>query len=250
MEYITNLLNQAWLWLTNHTSQLTLIVTVIMLIYVVISNRSFMKKVIEQINLLQKQTEKISEQTELLRKQVFGEIYPEAQVKDLRFFLPEREKHSANGFEKAQKDKEIPVGKEIKIPKEKEVELHLQWWMEKGQHLRIFSIGFLDSYEGKEYKGHPEIPRLTRSFIKGGDLGFRDVKDWHGHWTTEYPSRYVPEEECVVTSFEVIGKNVGKYPLAVHIAVNEAPKPKREILWVEVVDGKEFEEYIQELKRK
>ena len=179
------------------------------------------------------------------------EKYPEPQIKDLRFYLPEKRKHIVKGFEKAQKYKgEIPIGTEIKIPVGKEVEIHLQWCMKKGQHLRIVSIGFLDSYNGVEYEGHPEILCLTQSFIKEkrGGIGFRYIKDWHGHWTVEYlPFRYIPEDEVLVTSFDVIGKNKGKFPLAVHITVEEAPKLRKDVLWVKVVDEDEFEEFLQRL---
>ena len=50
------------------------------------------------------QTETLSAQTELLRKQLHGEVYDEAKVKDLHFLLPAKCQHEVEGFE--QKDEE------------------------------------------------------------------------------------------------------------------------------------------------
>jgi len=179
-------------------------------------------------------------QVYLLRNQVFGKIYSKAQVENVIFYLPEKRKHEVKGFEKAQKMRnETDIGKSVKIPTGKTVELHLKWIMKKKQHLRLVSIGSSGDYDKK-----PEILRLTRSFIKSGDPNWRSVKDWHGYWTTEYQSRYIPQDETVVASFEVIGRQIGKYNLQIRIWVEEAHHPHEEMLTVEVVEESEFDDYL------
>ena len=69
---------------------------------------------------------KVSKQTELLRKQVFGELYDKAQIKDLEFYLPEKQKHVVEGFEQKE-DAEIYLGKSVSISVGYERELHIRW---------------------------------------------------------------------------------------------------------------------------
>ena len=59
-----------------------------------------------------KQIDKIADQTELLRKQIFGEVYEKAQIRDLRFYLPEKRKHPVASFESLQEEK-----KEVNLDK-------------------------------------------------------------------------------------------------------------------------------------
>lgn len=192
-----------------------------------------------QAKQLAAQTERLSKQTELLRRQLFGEVYEEARIRDLRFFLPDKRKHPVAGFEGIQKEKEeVNLGKEVKVTQGRETELHVQFWMDDPQKLRAISWGFIDNFKGKECLDHPEVLRLQRAFVVEKTSQFeREIyKDWHGRWHMEFPfSRFLPKDEVYVLCFIVKGDKDGKFPLAVNIRTEEAMNPFREELWVEVV---------------
>jgi len=176
-------------------------------------------------------------QTNLLRKQIFGEVYPEAQIRDLEFYLPERRKHSVDYFSQQQKeDKEVSLGEEIKIQKGKEIELLVRFWLDAPQTLRIISFGFLDEL-GEKYGGHPVVVKNTRAFVKKEIFPFprHESIDWHDHYTIEYLNpRRITKDECMVISFIVKGDKEGEFPIAFHIHTDEAKEPYRGILWVSV----------------
>ena len=202
------------------------------LIYLVISGR-------KQAEKLATQTKSISDQTELLRKQVFGEVYDEAKIRNLQFYLPERRKRCVTGFESIQEEKEeVELGKKVEVANGSEVEIHVQFWMDAPQKLRSISWGFPDTFNGEEYTNHPTIGRLQRAFkVKETSRFEREIyMDWHGHWHMEFPfSRFLPKDECYVLCFIVKTNSSGKFPLAFNIRTEEAQNPYRENLWVEVV---------------
>lgn len=195
------------------------------LIYAIISGR--------------KQIEKLATQTELLRKQIFGEVYDEAQIKNLQFFLPEKRKFPAMGFEDVQNEnEETRLGKEAKVHKGKETDLHVQFLIDAPQRFRFISWGFSDMFDGIPYKDHPTITKYKRAFIVEELSHFvREItKDWHGNWRMEYPfPRFLPRGECFVICFTIIGDTVGKFPLTFEISSEEAPEPFVGTLWVEIV---------------
>ncbi len=186
-----------------------------------------------------KQVDKIADQTELLRKQIFGEVYEEARIRDLQFYLPTRRKHPVKGFEGMQKETdEVNLGKKLEVKSNSELEIHVQFWMDAPQRLRAISWGFLDKFNGEEYENHPTIPKLQRAFVMKKTSQFeREIyMDWHGHWHMEFPfSRFFPKDECYVLCFIVQSNSNGKFPLAFSIRTEEAKNDYTEILWVEVV---------------
>lgn len=186
-----------------------------------------------------KQINKIAEQTELLRKQIFGEIYETAQIRDLRFYLPEKRKHPVQGFEHLQEEKkEVNLGKEVEIRENNKTELHVQFWMDAPQRLRAIRWGFIDNPSNDETKEYPTIPRLRRAFVveKTSEFEREIYKDWHGHWHMEFPfSRFTPKDEVFVLCFAVQSKSNGRFPLEVSIRTEEAKKTYTETIWVKVV---------------
>ncbi len=180
---------------------------------------------------------KVSKQTELLTKQVFGELYDRAQISDLEFYLPEKQKHAVEGFEQKE-DAPIFLGKAISIPVGVERELHIRWRMAESQTLRGFVIGFYDKREGQSFgfKSKPETIDRTRAFVKKpyNSLPREEYIDYHGFYHCEYGhARRLPKNEYFVTSLKVKGKQEGKYLLNVEISVTEAPHPFKEDLEVE-----------------
>ncbi len=173
----------------------------------------------------------VAHQTRLLRKQIFGEVYSKPVIRGPEFYLPEKRKHIVKYFSERQKDdEEIPLGSKIEIPKKKEVELHVRFWLDAPQRLRIISFGFLN-----RLKGHPVVIKNIRAFVRKeyGTIPRCETKDWHDHYTIEYVNpRRMPKGECVVCSFSVKGYKEGRFPLAFNICTEEAREEFREKLWV------------------
>ena len=129
------------------------------------------------------------------------------------------------------------LGRQVRIEKGRETELHARFWMDAPQKLRAISWGFVDNLVGKDYEGHPEVLKLRRAFAVEKTSQFeREIyKDWHGHWHMEFPfSRFLPKDEVYVLCFIAKGDKEGKFPLAVNIRTEEAKNPFRGELWVEV----------------
>lgn len=172
---------------------------------------------------------KVSKQTELIREQVFGELYDRAQIKELQFYLPEKEKHLVEGFEQRE-DSETIIGNSITIPVNYERELHIRWKMAESQTLRSFTIGF----DGK-FKNKPRIVDRTRAFVKReySALPREEYIDYHGNYHCEYGHvRRLPKDETFVSSLKVKGVQMGQYNLTVEIFVAEAPHPFKGVLKV------------------
>ncbi len=181
-----------------------LVVLVITLVYILVTLRHTKK------------------QTDYLRKYVFGELYDYAQIKDLQFYLPEKEKHVVEGFEQKE-DKDTIIGNSITVPASYERELHIRWKMAESQTLRSFTIGF----DG-EFKSKPKIIDRITAFVKRelSLLPREEYIDYHGNYHCEYGhARRLPKDETFVTSLKVKGEQGGKYVLSVEIFVFEAPHP-------------------------
>ncbi len=153
---------------------------------------------------------KVSRQTELLRKQVFGELYDQAQIGDLQFYLPEKQKHVVEGF-KQKEDTETYLGKSISIPVGYERELHVRWKMTESQTLQRFIMGFHDKHDERSFgfKNKPEIVNRLRAFIKKpySLLPREEYIDYHGFYHCEYGhARRLLKNDCFVSSIKVQGK--------------------------------------------
>ena len=220
-----------WAGISAIAASLAALTAVGTLIYVIVTGR-------KQARQLADQTRGISVQTELLRKQIFGEVYEEAKIRGLEFFLPEKRKRAIHGFESLQQEKqELSLGKNVGIEQGREIELHVRFWMDAPQKLRAISWGFLDSLLGKNYEGHPEVLKLQRAFVVEKTSQFeREIyKDWHGHWHMEFAfSRFLPKDEAYYLCFIVKGDREGRFPLGFNVRTEEATNPFAEELWIEV----------------
>lgn len=201
------------------------------LIYAIKSGR-------KQAQNLATQTENISTQTELLRKQVFGEVYETAQIKDVMFFLPEKRKRVVAGFEHQQIDnEEVAIGNKVKIGLGSDTELHFKFTLAAPQRLRNISCGFLDRFEEKNYYAHPSITEYRRPFTieEFGPPERKVYRDWHGFWHIEflYP-RFLAKDDCFVVCFALTATNAGEFPFHLEITTEEARSPFKEVLWVQV----------------
>ena len=182
----------------------------------------------------------VAYQTHLLRRQIFGEVYQEAKIRNLEFFLPQRRKCEVKYFTDKQKEKdEFRVGEEIKILKGEEIELFVRFWLDAPQTLRIISFGFLDGSGDTNYEGHPIVLENTKRFLKKeiSPLPRAESIDWHGQYSIEYLNpRRMPKGHWMVISFFVKGDKEGKFPISFDICTDEAKRPYNKILWVNV-DG-------------
>jgi len=221
-----------WQIATGISAVVAALVVIGTLIYAIVSG-------IKQAKHISAQTESLSTQTELLRKQIFGEVYDSAQIRDVQFFLPEKRKCIAIGFEEQQmEDEEIARGKEVKIKQGKETDLHIKFTIDAPQRLRNITCGFLDKFEESNYYAHPKIVNYKRPFAieEFGPPERKVYRDWHGFWHIEffYP-KFLAKDDCFVLCFALMTEGVGKFPLHIEISTEEAKGPYKEVLWVEVV---------------
>ena len=186
-----------------------------------------------------KQAQQLGDQIDLLRKQVFGEVYEKAQIKNLQFYLPTRRKRPIKEFADMQKEmEEVELGKEVQIRKGEMIELHVQFWMCAPQSLRFVSWGFLDKFEDKSYPQHPVIEDYIRAYPEKiiSELPREIYRDWHGHWHIEFGYfRFIPKDQCFLLCFTVIGHMNGKFPLGFWVSTAEAKHEYDEVLWIEVL---------------
>jgi len=188
----------------------------------------------KQAERLSTQTEALSHQAELLRKQLFGEVYDEARVNGLQFLLPAKHQREVEGFR--QKDEhEISLNGYVAIPVGVERELHICWEMAESQTLRGYRLRF----EG-DYRRKPQILGMESSFAKRvfQASAAEEYIDWNGDFHREY----VRELRCPKGSYHYVairvkGNTKGKYSLRVRVRVDEAPKPFEENLTVECLDS-------------
>lgn len=188
-----------------------------------------------QARQLSAQIKALSEQAEPMRKPPVGDVYEQARIRDLEFFLPAKSSRPIAVFEDVQKDgEEITLGKEITISKRWETELHVRFLPEGRQRLQYIRWGF--SGGGKD---RPVIVEYRTPFMaKAVRQVDREIyQDWHGYWHIEFPfPRFVPKDFCFVLSFTVKGKAGGRFPLEIEIGTEEGMAPFKETLWVEITD--------------
>lgn len=177
--------------------------------------------------------------SEYLRKQVFGEVFDQAQISDLRFYLPARRDYIVQGFEQEQQEDEESDCKNIQIPIGQKRELHIKWKIAKSQTLRSFTVGFrIPEGQSALFEDNPELIERTSAFVKKpiSVLPREEYIDWHEVYHCEYGhARRLSKDEDFVVSLIVRGRKEGKYFLDVHIQVSEAPNPFEGELEVKVI---------------
>lgn len=172
-------------------------------------------------------------QTRLIKKQIFGELYKRAQIKDLCFILPEYWKHHIVGFKQSNED-QIILGKYMAVPVGLERELHIRWQMAKSQTLRGYIVGFRNITQDT-----PKIIETVRLFPKKTFQEFTREQyiDWHGDFHCEYAHpRRLFKDEYFLTTIRVKGMVAGKYTMVVVVQVNESPEAFEGDLTVECID--------------
>jgi len=175
-----------------------------------------------QSEKLAAQTQALSEQAEILRKQLFGEVYDEARVKDLQFLLPAKRQYETDGFEQKD-DEETSLGKHVAIPVGLERVLHICWEMAQSQTLRGYRLRF----EG-DFCSKPEILGMEQAFTKRifQTSGSEEYIDWNGDFHKEYARQLkCPKGSYHYAALRVRGVAEGKYTLHVRVRVDEAPMP-------------------------
>lgn len=179
-----------------------------------------------------KQAKSLSNQTELLRKQVFGQLYDVAQVADLCFIVPAEWKRKVRGFR--QNNNELNIGNYVAIPVGQEIELHVRWRWAEDHSMIGYNIGFKDSNPNT-----PELLGKVRAFQKQSFQEFtrEEYIDYHGWFHTEYAHlRRVAKNDFFVTAINVKGKVKGKYTLCLEVKVHEDPNYSGELI-VECLDS-------------
>jgi hypothetical protein len=161
-------------------------------------------------------------ETSLTRKQMRGEVYSRARVKDLYFLLPATCQREVEGF-KQEDEEERSLGEYIAIPVGLERELHICWEMAESQNLRGYRIRFEGNPGNK-----PEILGMERAFRKKilQTYGSEEFIDWNGDFHREYARQLrCPKGSCHYVALRVRGMAEGKYSMHVRVRMDEAPKP-------------------------
>jgi hypothetical protein len=161
-------------------------------------------------------------ETSLTRKQMRGEVYRTARVKDLYFLLPATRQREVKGFRQEDKE-ERPLGEYIAIPVGLERELHICWEMAETQNLRGYRIRFEGNPGSK-----PEILGMERAFRKKilQTYGSEEFIDWNGDFHREYARQFrCPKGSYHYVALRVRGMVEGKYSMHVRVRVDEAQKP-------------------------
>lgn len=184
----------------------------------------------KQTEKLATQTEALSEQAALLRKQLFGEVYDEAKIKNLQLLLPAKCQREVQNF-KQRDNEETPLGEYIAIPVGTEHELHIRWEMAETQTLRGYRLRFEGNHRSK-----PEIVGMEYAFHKKvfQTSAAEEYIDWNGDFHREYVRQLrCPKGSYHYAAIIVRGMVEGTYSLHVRVRVDEAPKPFEGTLTVE-----------------
>ncbi|MBM3132844.1 MAG: hypothetical protein FJZ95_07435 [Chloroflexi bacterium] len=187
-----------------------------------------------QVSQLSAQIKALCDQPGRPGQQASGEACEEARIRDLQFFLPAKAKRPIAAFEGVQKEnEEVALGKEVKISKRWETELHVRFELSAPQHLTAIRWGF------GQGAGCPEVIEYRDAFAieTVSKIPKEIFKDRHGYWHIRSPFA-IPQSEgtCSELAFTVKGDKPGRFPLEFEIGTNEGQKPFKEALRVEVTD--------------
>ena len=158
-------------------------------------------------------------QLDLLRKQVFGQLYDKAQVDTLTFILPEKWKCKDYVFK--QTDEEINYGIKVVIPIGLDCVLYVRWKWTAAHSFVAYDIGIKDPKPDSL-----KIVGLLSSFAQ--QIMEAPVKqlyqDWHGAWHTEFAiPRKMSKGDYFIVPLTVRASKTGSYTLFIEIRVAEAP---------------------------
>lgn len=210
---VADLLGNLWALATTLHWEAIIGVATILALFVAIATVIYIYKSSNQ------QIKNLSSQADLIRKQVFSELYDRAQVTDLCFIIPEGWKHPMNNF--IQTDKEQKLGKYVAIPLGVEVELHIRWRWAASQTMIGYSVGFKDVTTNS-----PKISETLSPFQQETYEEFtrERYRDWHGWLHTEYAHlRRFTNNDYFLTTIKVKGDSIGKHILQLEVRVHEAP---------------------------
>lgn len=180
---------------------------------------------------------------ELTRKHVFGELYGQAQVDDVAFLFPPKEKYELDGFQDRQVLGDNDWGsKRIRIPQGEEIEVAVMFQLAEPQTLRIITIGVHDEWSPPSETA-PSAPEITE-FTDGLRADVPPDQDqarfhyinWHRNLKIEYLYERRLGRDYLPFTFKILGEQVGTFDLFVEILTAEAPQSYREKLTVQVGD--------------
>jgi hypothetical protein len=214
-----------WYGLTDLITIMSVLVAIAALAFAVWHARIHIRK-------LTTQAEFLADHTEFLRKQLHGEVYDKARVRNLQMCVPARIQREVKGF-KQKDEEETLLGEYVAIPVGSERELHICWEMAETQTLRGYRVGFEGNYLSK-----PEILGMELAFQKKVfQISATDEYiDWNGYFHREYTRLLrCPKGSSHYVALRVLGNVEGKYSLHVRVRVDEAPEPFEGTLTVDCI---------------
>lgn len=167
-------------------------------------------------------------QLELTRRKVFGELYENAKISNLQFFVPAKEKYEVSYQEQDLKSHNMEIGKNIEIPAGKEVELFVFFEFEETQSLRSFEIHFQGDITEK-----PKILGSDHGFVKKSfrKTPISEAVDWNNTYHREYANkRKIAKGQPFIVSITVEGQEKGDFPLKFWVYTEEAKEAYEGIL--------------------
>lgn len=164
----------------------------------------------------------------------------DAQIDDIHFFLPAKNKRPISVFEEMQLNhEEVISGKEIEIGKQWESELHVRFKLDTPQNLRTITWGFPGKADDMIHDAHPRIIEYRTPFItESVEKTDKDIyRDWDDFWHIEFPApKFLPQNRFFMICFTVKADTIGRFPLELEIITEETASPLKEQLWVEITD--------------
>ncbi len=158
-------------------------------------------------------------QLDLLRKQVFGELYNKAQVDTLTFILPEEWKCKHNVFR--QTDEEINYGDRISLPVGVDCVLYIRWRWAASHNFVAYDIGIKEPMPDS-----PKISSLSSSFAQqiAETPANQIYQDWHGAWHIEFSNpRKMSKGDYFIAPITIRACKSGSSTIFIEIRVAEAP---------------------------
>jgi hypothetical protein len=209
---------------TELISILTFIVSVIVLLIAVLT-----------LHEANKQSKQAREQTELLRRTLYGEIYETPPLKRVGFLKPmakyEFKQDNRIRFNEDKKvEKDAYIYEEVTVPKNDKVPLSITWRTGEKQSLRHVQLGFELGYNRKP-RIAKRLPGWAAEEIK--PLQTSEFIDLDGYYHIEYPiPRKFGKEHAFIVEFEVETGDSGKYDFYIEVYSEEAKEAFKKTLKV------------------
>lgn len=176
-------------------------------------------------------------QTSLLKRTLYGEIYPEPPLDHVGFLKPEARYESIINQDKrvsynTNVEGNSHIFEEVILPKKSKVRLAITFRTKEKQSLRHLQFGCKQE-KGDEPKVMGAAPWWAKKWM--GELPLGEYIDLDGYYHVEYAvPRNSGTEQPFISGFELETRDVGKYNFDIEIYSTEARKSFKKTLKITV----------------